>query len=387
MRYFFHAFCFLIHLKSFSQQLVDIGIYTNKKIQNFVFAVNYGKYNIYSESGKVIELQGSEMIYVNNLGAGNFSLKTLEADYGVFKKLTFIGTELENSFKLKLINPSFDAVIYDDNLKVQHHSFNSHLTLINNIYLDNYIAGVVESEVGKSPPPEYFKLQAIICRTYALNNLDRHTSEGYNLCNQVHCQAYNGKPKSKTIKEAALLTNNIVIVDSDINLITAAFFSNCGGNTCNSEDVWRLPLPYLRAVSDTFCLKENNAVWKKVIPLQTWNNYLSDKLPCFTEGTNDSVFYNYTSTQRDFLLGTPNCNLPFRQIREDFKLKSAYFSVSKQEEEVHLTGRGFGHGVGLCQEGAMRMSKMGFSYPFILHHYYSGVHMVDLSFLSFFKEE
>ncbi|NUM51087.1 MAG: SpoIID/LytB domain-containing protein [Flavobacteriales bacterium] len=387
MRFFIFVFYFFGYFFSFSQQLVDVGMYTNKKIQNFVFAVNSGRYNVYSENGKVIELSLNEMVYVNNMGGGKFSLKSLDTDLGIFKKLTFIGTEYENNFKLKLINPSYEYRVYEDNLKVWPHPYNNHLTLINNIFLDNYISGVVEAEVGKSPPPEYFKLQAIICRTYALNNLTRHSSDGFNLCDEVHCQAYNGKPKSLAIKNAALQTNNIVIVDSDINLITAAFFSNCGGQTCNSEEVWRLPLPYLRAVKDTFCLKENNAVWSKSIALSEWKNYIKSKLPCFEIGNNDSAFFNQQNTERKFLIGTPDCNLTLRQIREDWKLKSAFFTVTLNNEHIEIKGRGFGHGVGLCQEGAMRMSKLGYSYPFILHYYYSGVHMVDLSFLSFFKEE
>ena len=140
--------------------------------------------------------------------------------------------------------------------------------LINNIEIDNYVAGVVESEVGRSPPPEYFKLQAIICRTYALKNIKRHQAEGFSLCDKVHCQAYNRKPKSELIKKAAVETNNIVIVDSDINLITATFYSNCGGETAKSEEVWRQKLYYLRTVKDTFCVHETNAFWEKEIPKQ-----------------------------------------------------------------------------------------------------------------------
>ena len=52
-----------------------------------------------------------------------------------------------------------------------------------------------------------------------------------------------------------------------------------------------------------------------------------------------------------------------------------------------MTGKGFGHGAGLCQEGAMRMAASGFSYPEILHFYYKDVHLVDISALDFFKEE
>lgn len=369
-----------------SQQLIDVGISSETKVQAFVFAAHTGKYAIYTEQGKTMELHPGEMVYVSNRGTGIMALKTLDKDIGQFKKISFIGTEYQNSFKLKIQTPSYDARIYEDNLKAIFHPYYNYLSLINNIYLDNYIAGVVEAEVGKSPPEEYFKLQAIICRTYALNNLQRHSAEGFNVCSKVHCQAYHGMPKSEKIKQAAYHTSNVVIVDSDINLITAAFYSNCGGYTCNSEDVWKQPLPYLRAVKDTFCLNENNAVWKKNIEKHAWKSYLKNSIPCLTQQPTDSIVWQGAGT-RDFFLQVNGCQLSKRQIREDWKLKSAFFYVEENEEYITLHGRGFGHGVGLCQEGAMRMARLGFSYPFILHFYYSDVHMIDLSFLSFFKEE
>ena len=72
---------------------------------------------------------------------------------------------------------------------------------------------------------------------------------------------------------------------------------------------------------------------------------------------------------------------------KDLKLRSTYFSVRSEDDKVILRGRGFGHGVGLCQEGAMRMAKADLSYTDILHHYYTDVHLVDLSMLEFFREE
>ena len=177
---------------------------------------------------------------------------------------------------MKTNRPSGAIKNYEDNLMITIHPYYHYMKLINNIDIDNYVAGVVESEVGKRPPVEYFKLQAIICRTYALKNIDKHKDDGFSLCDKVHCQAYHGKPKSDLIKEAAIATNGVVIVDSDINLITATFYSNCGGQTANSEEVWKRPLYYLRTVKDTFCLHENNAVWTKRISKQKWTDYLID---------------------------------------------------------------------------------------------------------------
>jgi len=365
-------------------EIVNIGIYHNSKITSFIFHPEEGNYIVFTEQGKLLELDKSELLeikYINN----RVHIKSLDKDYGSFKKVRFVGTSYKNAFKVK-ITGSKKIKIYEDNLFVNLHGYYNYFQLINNIEIDNYVAGVVESEVGRSPPPEYFKLQAIICRTYALKNIKRHQSEGFSLCDKVHCQAYNRKPKSILIKEAANKTNGIVIVDSDINLIVATFYSNCGGETAKSEEVWRQSLSYLRTVKDTFCLHENNAVWSKKIPTSKWTNYLithgfpkgSLEHECGTE---------YFQNCREQFFEDQNVQIQFTKIRTDFHLKSAQFNVIPNGEFVTLEGKGFGHGVGLCQEGAMKMAKLGHSYVDILHFYYKNVHMINLEYLNFFKAE
>jgi stage II sporulation protein D len=75
----------------------------------------------------------------------------------------------------------------------------------------------------------------------------------------------------------------------------------------------------------------------------------------------------------------PIYGIPLRDIREQFKLKSTFFDVEIIGEEVLLHGRGFGHGVGLCQEGAMNMAKKGYTYDQILGFYYPKMKLVDRS--------
>lgn len=365
-------------------ELVNIGIYHKSKITSFVFHPAKGTYSVFTEKGKIMNIDNGEIVEVKYTNNG-IQVKSLDKDYGTFKKIRFIGIEKENSFKLKI--PIYKRVReYEDNLLVNLHNYYSYFQLVNNIDINNYVAGVVESEVGRNPPSEYFKLQAIICRTYALKNIERHTAEGFSLCNKVHCQAYHGKPKSVLIKEAAIETNGIVIVDSDINLITATFYSNCGGQTANSEEVWRQELYYLRSIKDTFCLKENNAVWTKKISKSSWQNYLK-KHNCTNESLNHECGTEYFQNGREQFYHKDGVKIPFVQIRQDFKLKSAQFNVKEEGNYVILKGKGFGHGVGLCQEGAMRMAKMGYSYIDILHFYYEDVHMINLESLAFFKAD
>ena len=370
--------------QSAAADIINIGIYHNSKITSFTFHPIEGSYSVFTEHGKLLELDNSELLELQFSNNG-VSIKSIDQDYGIFKKVRFIGKAWENSFKVKP-NNSKKNKIYEDNLFVTPHNYFNYFQLINNIEINNYVAGVVESEVGRSPPPEYFKLQAIICRTYALKNIKRHKAEGFSLCDKVHCQAYNKKPTSELINKAALETNNIVIVDSDIDLIVATFYSNCGGETAKSEEVWREKLYYLRTVKDTFCLHENNAVWEKEISKEKWINYLINN--GFPKGSiQHECDIEYFQNCREQFFENQNMQIPFTKIRSDFHLKSAQFDVIPNGEYVTLKGKGFGHGVGLCQEGAMEMAKRGYTYGQILHFYYKNVHMINLESLSFFKAD
>ncbi len=82
----------------------------------------------------------------------------------------------------------------------------------------------------------------------------------------------------------------------------------------------------------------------------------------------------------DYRIGT--FTLPFRTIRDQFNLRSTFFSVAPEGDAIILKGRGYGHGVGLCQEGAMTMAAKGFTYRQIISFYYTGVSVANYSRLS-----
>lgn len=367
-------------------EMVNIGILSNQEVKRLVFSTSTGKYAIYTEKGKLTEIHLNDVVHIAIEESG-VSIKGSDTDFGEFKQINIIGLDWQNTFKIRCISPDLKARTYEDNLLISQHSYYSYLQLINNIDIDNYIAGVVESEVGKSPSEEYFKLQAIICRTYALKNFTRHEAEGFQLCDKVHCQAYHGYPTSKVIHKAAVETKDIVIVDSEINLINSAFYSNCGGQTANSEDVWVTPLEYLESTIDSFCLHENNAKWRKTITKSEWESFLKQKGFYESDSLSEVCKYSFTQYSRLKNYSCGNINIPLTEIRSSFGLKSAYFSITPIENNLlMLNGRGFGHGVGLCQEGAMKMAKLGYNYAQILHYYYKNVHIVSRTNLPFFKE-
>lgn len=379
MTKFLSLFFGLLISISLHAEFINIGIFASKKVNSFEFSVRAGKYALFSGNGKIKDLAPKSKLTIKYV-AGLVEVIENGNSLGKFSKVNLMGVGWYNHFMVKSTSPSGLERRYDDNLKIV--AQRNQMQLINNLDLDNYVAGVVEAEVGRKPPKEYFKLQAIICRTYALANTQKHIVEGYNLCDEVHCQAYHGKTFFNDIVTASMQTRGAVIVDSDIALITAAFHSSCGGQTVNSEDVWSKSLYYLRSVKDTFCLSHKDAKWQKEVDKNQWKNYLTARLP---NTISDDQFLNFQTYER--LKYFPESRLSFEELRNKFRLRSTYFNVEETDTRVLLKGRGFGHGVGLCQIGAMEMARLGYNYSEILHFYYSGVHIIDLSALDFFKED
>ena len=235
---------------------------------------------------------------------------------------------------------------------------------------ETYIAGVVQSEIYGSHT-DIFRIQAIISRTWALRNLNKHSAEGYNFCDFVHCQAYQNRCIRPDIMMGAIQSSGETLTDSAGRLIETPFHSNSGGQTANSEDVWRSALPYLRSVPDTFSLRMRQSDWVKTISLDRWLNYFSKthKIDIHDSANLDQLLHFDQPERKVRLLG-----IPLTRIRVDFQLKSTFFSVSVDSatRSVILHGHGYGHGVGLSQEGTIRMVDLGYSYDSILRHYYTG---------------
>lgn len=250
------------------------------------------------------------------------------------------------------------------------------MVLINLCDQEEYVAGVVRTEGGPGRRIEYLKSQALLARTYLYRHLDRHLIDGYNLCDHTHCQAFNGVTSDSLVLRAVKETRNQVILAADSTLIISAFHSNCGGETSTSDFVWLSSHAYLKKVNDPYCQKSPNARWKKTIPLAEWESYL--KRSGFQGPGKTPLSYNFVQDKRQNNYKAGSFSIPFNRIRNDFDLKSSFFSVTREGNSIILRGRGYGHGVGLCQEGAMVMAARGFLSDEIIKFYYSDVIITDV---------
>ncbi|HRH12519.1 MAG TPA: SpoIID/LytB domain-containing protein, partial [Bacteroidia bacterium] len=220
-------------------------------------------------------------------------------------------------------------------------------------------------------------------------HINKHVLEEISLCDQVHCQAYYGKPKDLNIYVAIAETEGKVVVDDDLNLIIAAFHSNSGGQTANSEDVWGAKKDYLRSKVDSFSSKMPNAYWERKMLTDDWLTYLKIKHNYAIEIPEaKAAALNFRQENRKVYLECNNSKVPLKNVRQDLQLKSTFFSIYELgNDSIVFKGKGYGHGLGMCQEGAMKMCKLGYKYPDVLNYYYRNIQIIDLHKLHFFKDE
>lgn len=349
---------------------VRVRLYSTNSISQINISFDLGSYNLYADGDNLLEDFVGEGRSVNIRAEGKkLHVSVNETDYGTFSTLRLEATDTACILCLNPVGNSIKQRTYEGDLEVSVLK-NGKMLLINNIEFETYIAGVVQSEIyGKQT--DIFRIQSIISRTWALRNIQKHKAAGYNFCDNVHCQAYLNRCVRPDIMLGAIQSSGETLVDTLGNLIETPFHSNSGGETANSEDVWRNALPYLRSVSDTFSYSMKQSDWTKTISADRWVNYFANTHHI---NTADSLLLDtllhFTQEHRQARL----LNIPLTRIRVDFQLKSTFFSVTfdSTSNNVILHGHGYGHGVGLSQEGAIRMVNLGISYDSVLRHYYTG---------------
>jgi stage II sporulation protein D len=249
--------------------------------------------------------------------------------------------------------------------------------------LEDYVAHVLSAEASTDNQPESLKALATVIRTYALKNLGRHKDEGYDFCRTTHCQRFESTEPSPAALNAAQQTAGLVLRD-DNNAIADTYFSaSCGGMTSNVKTLWGTPAPkYLSGVRDDYCHAGANSHWTDVIP----SDRLAAALRSDPRTDVGETIRELIVSQRDQTGRAQLVSITGRQKRVisgwEFKLivgralgwnvlKSSRFTVSRSGSAFVFKGTGFGHGLGLCQEGAHEMAQRGYNFRQILAKYFS----------------
>ena len=250
--------------------------------------------------------------------------------------------------------------------------------------LEDYVLHVVANEASVEDQTEALKALAIAARTYALKNLGRHKEQGYDFCSTTHCQRFESVVSRPALAAAVKETAGMVLHDDKNQIIDAYFSASCGGTTANLKSLWGNEAPaYLRGVSDDYCNTGPHYRWTDVIDsAQLANALRSDPRTDVGQNIRALSVAHYDQTGRAELISIAGDRR--RTINGwEFKLivgralgwnvlKSSRFNVSRSGSQFVFRGGGFGHGLGLCQEGSHVMAQRGQSHQQILAHYFPG---------------
>lgn len=257
--------------------------------------------------------------------------------------------------------------------------------VINELDIEEYLYGVVGREVSKTWPEEVLKAQAVAARTFAIKNLGKHKSDGYDLCDRVHCQVYGGMSAESDGIIKAVDDTRAEVVSYEDKLAYVFYHANCGGYTENVMNVWgsKVDIPYLRGRRCSYCKGSDSSSWKIFISFFDIKNAMSRngykvgnvldvKIKSFTKSGRAKAIL----IRGDIGSATINGN-KFRNMLGAGRVYSCKFKIVNKKDGIQLVGSGSGHGVGMCQVGAKRMADEGASYKDILEYYFSGVKITE----------
>jgi len=304
------------------------------------------------------------------------SITITAGDYGLIVNNTPVGTAatiLNTSKRYRIKDRSFRGKI-----EVIWKSKNKFF-IINHLPMEEYLAGLLGSEVYPSWPIEALKAQAVAARTYALHHADAKKRSGtradYDVTATVLSQVYEGTHKEGFRTHAACRETNGMALLKSGRTFSAYYHSCCGGLTEHAHNVW-VGENGPKQITDKFCKRSPKMSW-------SWNtsikNFISNLrsngvsigkiLGVSTELQSDSPRIEFLSV----IDGDSTKKIKATELRRIFgysNIKSTWFDVDIKGASIRFAGRGYGHGVGMCQWGAKGMADAGFTYEQILKFYY-----------------
>jgi len=275
-------------------------------------------------------------------------------------------------------------------------STDSGLAVINSLDMEDYLKGVVPHEIGrlKQDGFEALKAQAVAARTYAYSHLGSRRMQGFDVYADTRDQVYFGSNDEDSLVNEAIAATNGVVIKYEGKLIEAYYHSTCGGNT-ETPEVWRQAVrPFLVSVKDSadgraFCQTSRLIRWEEKFT----NAELADLFRRNATAARADKVFQFNKVEQIFVIERFPSNRiktlvvitdkgSFEVIGDRTRwlfqrngriLPSSLFGIVRGKNDYTLSGSGFGHGIGMCQVGAIERAKAGQSYDEILKAYYTGV--------------
>lgn len=374
-----------------TQPKISVGILSAKEITFEIISDGAGPQKVSWKDGRIVY---NGMLY-DELYFDSITRSTLFAEASFILHDVVIGIDFHWQQKRTLKFAGGLKFIVEGDL----------ITAVNCVGMENYLLSVISSEMKSSASLELLKAHAVISRSWLCARVrERQSGVGaphaaFDVCADDHCQRYQGLTMAvgDNVRRAIDETWGQVL-KYDGELCDTRYSKCCGGRTELYSSCWEdRDYPYLQSVEDPFCDCENSEILSQVL-----NDY-DMRTPDFHDWT---VRYSREGlselvrrrTGRDFgeiisleplergpsgrikylringtkLSMTIGKELAIRRALSETHLKSSAFEIDTEGDGFTLRGRGWGHGVGLCQIGAAVMASRGYDYRQILAHYYVG---------------
>ena len=246
---------------------------------------------------------------------------------------------------------------------------------VERVPLEVYVARVLVGESEPNAPEATQQALAVAIRTYAVFNTGKHKKDGFDLCDSVHCQV--PRPANANSRRAAMATAGRILTYE--GAAAEIFYSaSCGGRSETAAAAWpstAVDHPYLRSVKDN--VHDDDEPWTLEMPLADVQSVLERR--GFTGRLKNVQVASRTRSGRAGVVKVSGMT-PDRMAGDQFRaaigttvLRSTAFSVKKKDGNLRFTGRGYGHGVGMCVIGAGRRARRGETMTEILRQYYPGL--------------
>ncbi len=250
------------------------------------------------------------------------------------------------------------------------------LLVINRVLIDDYLKGVLPHEISPRWPMNAIKAQAIASRSYAFVKRLENRGKLYDLNSTVSSQVYKGMVGEDTNTNWAVDETSGFVMSYKGKIAVAFFHSSCGGYTEDSGNVWSKTLPYLRGVKSPWCRSTKHYSWSVQISEMVFRKRLAIKsvinkvsvVSRYPSGRVKKVALKMATGKFRFFSGKQ-----LRRIIGNNKLKGTNFKISLKNGFIKIDGKGWGHGVGMCQWCAKVMADKGFTAFEILKYFYRGV--------------
>ncbi len=369
---FFLIFFFLFSFHVSANQPAKIRVAIAKDKQELVFSV-YGPYDI-------IDLRTKSVLSSSKKSA-TFSIYALKDGFRIDDGIYHSDGILIDAKKKVAV--TLNKRKYRGDISVLKDEAGK-LCVVNTLDLESYIKGVLYHEISHKWPMDAIKAQAVAVRTYAMYQKEIMKNKNYDVTADTSSQVYGGytAETSKTNRAVNFTRGEVLLYRNKI--FPAYFHATCGGITENAAELWNIDIEPLRGSRVCgFCRESPHYFWKSRMELTAVRKKVGALYTLKGDLANISVSSRNPSGRiRSLELRDSNKKSvvisakDFRAALGPDVLRSTNFSIILENPYVVFAGKGWGHGVGLCQWGAFGMSKKGYSYTEILEFYYPGAKIV-----------